>query len=92
MERLVEVRFTVRVTTDDEKFTDTWMEEFRQSFYPFFTVEDHAEHIAQLEARDLLERKFTEGYGPLDDMGIKAETVDCEMEVISDCSIERGQA
>lgn len=87
MERLVDVRFTVRVTTDDEKFTEDWMQSFRRVFYPSETVDEHAEHIAQLEARGILAPCFTEGYGPLADMGIKAETVDCWTDVISEDAI-----
>lgn len=67
--------FEVEVEIDEAMFTETFMEEFRESFYPFFDVNDHVEHIAQLEARGLLD-DFTEGYGPIKDMGIKARTVD----------------
>lgn len=76
------VSIEVEVEIDDAMFTETFMEEFRESFYPFYDIERHIEHIAQLEARGLLE-DFTEGYGPIKDMGIKARTVDWETEVES---------
>ena len=61
------------------------MEEFCDSFYPFTTLVEHAEHIAQLEARGLVELitpEFIEGYGQSDDMGIKARVTDTEVEVL----------
>jgi len=74
------VSIEVEVEIDDSKFDEAFMAEFRESFYPFYTVERHVEHIAQLEARGLLD-DFTEGYGPIKDMGIKARTVGWEVEV-----------
>jgi hypothetical protein len=63
------------------------MEEFRESFYPFFTIEEHAQHVAQLSAREVCNfgynrKEFVEGYGPIGDMGIWAEVKDTEMEVV----------
>lgn len=66
--------FEVEVSIDETKFDEAFLSEFRESFYPFFDVERHVEHIAQLEARGLLE-DFTEGYGPIKDMGISARTI-----------------
>lgn len=70
----VELSFEVEVEIDPSKFDEAFLAEFRDSFYQFYTVERHVEHIAQLEARGLLE-DFTEGYGPIDDFGIKARTI-----------------
>lgn len=81
------MKFTVAVTQsvvvelDEAKFDDAFMAEFRESFFPFSDIEDHAKHIAQLEARGLLDPDFTEGYGPLSDMGITAEVVDAYEEL-----------
>lgn len=81
------MKFTVAVTQivevelDETKFDEAFMAEFRESFYPFWEIEDHAEHIAQLEARGLLSEEFTEGYGPLKDMGIVADVIDCNEEL-----------
>ena len=76
------VSIEVEVEIDDSKFDEAFMAEFRESFYPFYEIERHVEHIAQLEARGMLD-DFTEGYGPIKDMGIKARTVTWEVEVQS---------
>lgn len=70
----VELSFEVEVEIDPSKFDEAFLAEFRESFYQFHTVERHVEHIAQLEARGLLD-DFTEGYGPIKDFGIKAKTI-----------------
>lgn len=72
----MEVTQTVVVSLDEAKFDDDFMQEFRESFYPFWSLEDHAAHIAQLVARGLADRdrpsEFVEGYGPLSELGISA--------------------
>lgn len=82
MKRQVEVTFVVQVEVDETKFTPEWIEDWQKTFYPFISVEDHIEHIAQMEARDILNPKFTEGYGPLVDMGIKASVINQAAEII----------
>lgn len=82
-EFIVDVTQSVKVTLDESKFTPEFMEEFRRYFYPFYSLGDHAEHIAQLAARELLTPKFTEGYGPLADMGIEAKVISGEEVIIS---------
>lgn len=72
---IVTVESQIEVELDGEKFDDTFMEEFRASFFPFVDLIDHAEHIGQLSAREMLDEDFTEGYGPLADMGIKARVL-----------------
>lgn len=84
---IVEVRQTVEVELDETKFDEAFMEEFRDSFYPFMTLADHAEHIAQLQARgiydlDFIPTQFIEGYGAAIDMGIKASVTGTDMEVV----------
>lgn len=84
----VEVRQVVRVTLDPVKFTSAFMAEFRESFFPLYELDEHAEHLAQLAARGVYEmspylpKEFVEGYGPIGEMGISAEITDCEQEVI----------
>jgi len=83
----VSVTQVVKVTLDADKFDGAFMEEFRAGFYPFTSLEDHAEHIAQLQAREMIEATkyssdFIEGYGESRDMGIIAETVETEIEVL----------
>lgn len=50
-----------KVEFDESVINEKWMEEFRQVFYNFHTLEEHAEHIAQFRAR--FGRRFIEGYG-----------------------------
>jgi hypothetical protein len=47
---------------DEDIINEEWMEEFRESFYNFHTLKEHAEHIAQFKAR-FGEHDFIEGYG-----------------------------
>jgi hypothetical protein len=70
----IEVTQLVKVTVDESKFTPEWMADFREHFYPFTSIEDHMEHIAQLAARGVISTPcFIEGYGQSDDMGIRAD-------------------
>ncbi len=82
----VEVTQVVTVELDETKFDEAFMQEFRESFYGFHTIERHAEHIAQLEARGLIGdwKPFIEGYGPAEDMGIKATAVMHSIEILKD--------
>lgn len=87
--RKVTVSQTVEVCLDEAKFTPEFMAEFRESFFPFYEIEDHAKHIAQLYARGIFGgfgHEFIEGYGLAKDMGISAEVIDSEI----DC--EEGEA
>lgn len=72
------------VSIDTSKFTEEFMEEFRASFYPFMSVGDHMEHIAQLAARGIWSEEFVEGYGKPSELGIGVE-VDDEMMDIDFC-------
>ena len=76
----VHVNVMVEVELDEAKFDDAFMQEFRENFYPFESLEDHAKHIAQMEAREIL-KPFTEGYGLLDKMGISARQIEWWQEV-----------
>lgn len=76
----------VVVTLDVEMFDEPFMREFRERFYDFDTIEEHAEHIAQLQARGLIDieviPEFIEGYGPSDSMGIKTKVGRTEIEQV----------
>lgn len=50
-----------KVEFDETVINEQWMESFRQVFYDFDTLEEHAEHIAQYRAR--FGRGFIDGYG-----------------------------
>lgn len=88
---VVTVTATVRVKLDASKFTPDFMEDFRQHFFPFDTIEEHAEHIGQLAARELYSfgfnrDEFVEGYGKIGPMGIFAwvDQIETEAEDIGD--------
>jgi hypothetical protein len=71
--RYVEVTIPVYVTLDEANFDEKFMGEFRKSFYPFHTIDAHAEHLAQMYARDVHGGSFIEGYGEQEGMGIELE-------------------
>ena len=78
----VRVTQEVTVTVDETKFTPEFMAEFRASFFPFDTLEEHVEHLAQLAARGVADNgTFIEGYGPAADMGIRLDTTVEELEI-----------
>lgn len=69
-------KFKVTVEREDEyivEFDDSineeWMEEFRQFFYDIYSLEEHAEHIAQFRSR--FGERFIEGYGRILENGKK---------------------
>lgn len=79
----ITVEITVTVTIDESKFTDQFMREFRESFYPFITIQEHKEHLAQMYARGLINNhSFIEGYGPAKDMGISFDKESVEIGTI----------
>lgn len=82
----VEVTQVVTVELDETKFDEAFMQEFREGFYRFHTLDQHAEHIAQLEARGMIDdwKPFIEGYGPAEDMGIKATAVVESIEIVKE--------
>jgi len=49
------------IEIDENELNEQWMDDFRSSFYNFHTLEEHAEHIAQIRAR--IGEGFIEGYG-----------------------------
>lgn len=80
--RKVVVTQEVEVTVDEHMFTNTFMREFRESMYPFDTIERHMEHLAQLHARGVYDDEdFIEGYGRAKDMGIKFKMVGQDQEI-----------
>lgn len=76
MKKTVEVVFHVDVEMDEQKFTPAFMAEFSEAISADIdSIDEHAKHIAQMAARGVLSDKFTEGYGPLTDMGISARVM-----------------
>lgn len=73
----VEVTQWVEVELDDSKLTDEFNKEFSSFMWPVDCLEDHANHIAQMEARGLIDyNRFVEGYGDLREMNCKVKVVD----------------
>lgn len=74
---LVTIKREVEVEIDESKFDSEFMESFRGMFYPFQTLDQHFEHLAQLVARGHAGKysfdklgEFIEGYGHVKEMGI----------------------
>jgi hypothetical protein len=85
----VTVEIGVEVTLDETKFTEEWMKEFRDDFYPIYDMEGHAKHIAQMAARGIYNEgsTFVEGYGETSEMGITIKTdidIDEDVESVED--------
>ncbi len=79
----VEVIREIEVELDDDIFTDQFMEAFRASFYAFDSVDEHVEHLAQMEARELIGfDNFVEGYGDIKEMGITMKVTNQTEDVI----------
>lgn len=91
----VEVRQTVEVTLDADAFTPEFFEEYNTSITyrggddgdVEWALRSHAEHLGWVHATGLEDLEyvsrppFVEGYGPVDEMGIRAKTVDTDTDV-----------
>ena len=56
------------IEIDQDIITDEWMEEFRNVYFEFDSLEEHAEHIGQFRARfnnGSYYGGFIEGYGEI---------------------------
>ena len=83
--KVVEVTQTIEVTVDETKFDAESMAEFRDGMYPFVNIDDHIKHLAALEAQSYISHgaAFIEGYGPMNEMGIRVTTDGLETEIVS---------
>lgn len=73
----------VTVELDDSKFGIRFCDEFNKNFSDFgYSLEAHAEHLAQLEVQGLIPhaQAFVEGYGRLDEMGIHLKVEEIQVE------------
>lgn len=78
---VVRVTQWIEVEMDEAKFDAAFMEEFTSHFYPYDTIPEHAQHLAQMFARGVADNgDFIEGYGPAKEMGIAFRHVDGEKE------------
>jgi hypothetical protein len=90
MKKQAEVIKTVEVEIDESVFTDEFMKEFRENFYPFDTIDEHIEYLSLIAVHGGFDymRPFIEGYGYTDEMGIKATIVDTHTSVVADITDE----
>jgi len=84
--KIVEVRTYVEVTVDETKFTEKFMEDFRSYMMPYETLDDHIEHLGYMEVIGGFTNfdRFLEGYGDIDEMGIKTKVVDTEIQIVDE--------
>ena len=76
---------SVEVTVDETKFDKEFMQEFRDSFWAFHTIEEHIEHLGQMAIRGIAEDDaFIEGYGESKEMGITFDNVQHEETEVED--------
>ncbi len=86
----VTVEQRVKVEIDADKFTPEFLSEFNSTISDWGDdLEEHAKHLAWVhatgvEALDSGPRSgaFVEGYGPVAEMGIRAETESTYVEVV----------
>ena len=75
----VEVTHYVEVELDDEKLDDEFNKNFSRYFFEVETLEEHAKHLAQMEARGLIGfDNFVEGYGDISALNCKVKITDQE--------------
>lgn len=85
----VDVTQTVKVELDETKFTDEFFDEFNRYITDYGTdLSKHAKHLAQLEARGMMDfgDSLIEGYGHRSEFGITTSVVDQWEEIIEDLS------
>lgn len=94
---ILDVTTRVEVTFDETKFTPERMAEFNAIISDYGVddnaFEQHAEHLAELAAIGAIDtgrNSFIEGYGPLDEAGIRI-CVD-ELSTSSELQFADGQA
>lgn len=74
----------IEVEYDTEKFTDEVINDFNDHiYYVGDKIEEHVKNIVEMHAKDLDYSGFLEGYGPLEDLGVKfndlSEDVESEL-------------
>ncbi|SDR07983.1 hypothetical protein [Pseudovibrio sp. Tun.PSC04-5.I4] len=69
----VELKSTILIDIDESKFTEEFMEQYRELIDPSFReVRDHAGLLAEFALGGIAENgDFVEGYGDLNQQGIK---------------------
>lgn len=78
----VTVTQEVEVELDESHFTDEFNEVFSEVIFDVDCLEDHAEHLAKMEARGLIGFDgFVEGYGDIRKMGANLKIIQQDAEV-----------
>lgn len=81
--KTVFVTIEVEVDLDESKFTEQFMQDFRDSFFPIDTIDEHRMHLAQMFARGIYDNGSSiEGYGLTESMGIKFDHISTETEIV----------
>lgn len=60
---VVERRDEYIIEIDDSIINEEWMKDFSEYMYKFHELKEHAEHLAQIQARFGDTMSFIEGYG-----------------------------
>ncbi len=87
------------VEFDENIINEEWIEELREYMYSFTTLKEHAEHLAQFQAR--FGHTFIKGYGavkrnnetpyPYNEMGVSEDELAININIISEdenCEVE----
>lgn len=83
--RDVEITRVVRVTVDETKFTPEFLEEFARFITNYDTVDEHITYLAGLHAAGVIdESSFAEGYGKLEDFGVRFEIIADEDRILEE--------
>lgn len=83
MKKRVMVTAWVDIEIDEAKFTPEFEKEFSETISSGYDLDDHITNLAYREIMCGGLDDFEEGYGPIKDMGIKAERVDHETEIVT---------
>ena len=86
MKATVRISQNIDVEIDETKFTSEFMQEFRERFDNFTSLEleAHIKHLAQLYARGLTYYDFIKGYGDPEDFGIKFDEGLTDIKIVTD--------
>lgn len=86
MKKIVEIKHTVEIEVDESKFTEKFMEEYRQYICQLYTVEEHMENLVSYYCYpnfpyEFDKSEFVEGYGKLYDLGVKFVLLNTETDI-----------
>ena len=80
MRKKIHVTIEVDISVDETKFTDPFINEFRQKFYPLDYLNDHICNLSEQYALGYISPSdsIIEGYGKPENFGIKFHSKDVE--------------